>query len=49
MTSPKTEPHSRTEEFTIASEHLLAKVKELVHEGNTRRIIIKNQLEQTKH
>ena len=43
MTGPKAEPRTRTEEFTIAGEHLLAKVKEIVHEGNTRRIIIKNQ------
>ena len=42
MTSPNTGPRTRTEEFTVASEHLLARVKELIHEGNTRRIIIKN-------
>lgn len=34
---------TRTEEFTIRGEELLAKVKELMHEGNIRRIIIKNE------
>jgi len=32
----------RTEEFSITGDELLAKVKELVHEGNVRRLIIKN-------
>jgi hypothetical protein len=31
-----------TEEIRIRGEELLAKVKELVHEGNVRRLIIKN-------
>ena len=30
-------------EFKIEGEKLLAKVKELIHEGNIRRIIIKNE------
>jgi hypothetical protein len=38
---------SRTEEFTITGEALLAKVKELVHEGNIRRITIKDESGQT--
>ena len=33
----------RTEEFHINGEELLAKIKKLVHEGNIRRIIIKNK------
>jgi hypothetical protein len=33
----------RTEEFSINGDELLAKVKELVHEGDVRRIIIKNE------
>ena len=33
----------RTEEFRINGEELLAKIKELIHEGNIRRIIIKNK------
>ncbi len=32
-----------TEEFKIDGEQLLAKVKELIHEGNIRRITIKNE------
>jgi len=33
----------RTEEIRVSGERLVAKVKELVHEGNIRRIIIKNE------
>ncbi len=33
----------RTEEFRVNGEELLAKIKSLVHEGNIRRIIIKNK------
>jgi hypothetical protein len=33
---------TRTEEFRIRGEELLAKAKELVREGNVRRLIIKN-------
>ena len=32
----------RTEQFRISGDELLAKVRELVHEGNVRRIIIRN-------
>lgn len=32
-----------TEEIKISGEQMLAKVKELVHEGNVRRLIIKNE------
>ena len=32
-----------TEEFQTSGEELVGKVKELVHEGNVRRIIIKNE------
>ena len=32
-----------TEEFKIDGEHLLSRVKELIHEGNIRRITIKNE------
>ncbi len=31
------------EEFKVSGEELLAKVKELVHEGNVRRVIIANE------
>ncbi len=33
----------RTEEFRVSGEGLLARCKELVHEGNVRRITIKNE------
>ncbi|HLU83143.1 MAG TPA: DUF4342 domain-containing protein [Trueperaceae bacterium] len=33
---------SHTEEFRVSGEAVLAKVRELVHEGNVRRITIKN-------
>jgi hypothetical protein len=32
-----------TEEFTLNGDEVIAKVKELVREGNIRRIIIKNE------
>ncbi len=33
----------RTEEFRVSGEELLAKVKQLIHEGNLRRVIIKDR------
>jgi hypothetical protein len=33
----------RTEEFRVNGEELIAKIKNLVNEGNIRRIIIKNK------
>jgi hypothetical protein len=33
----------RTEEFRVEGEKLIAKIKELFHEGNIRRIIIKDK------
>lgn len=36
-----------TEEFKIDGEGLLAKVTQLIHEGNIRRIIIKNEKDET--
>jgi len=41
MTTETTPP--RTEEFRINGDELLAKVKELIHAGNIRRIIIRNE------
>jgi len=32
-----------TEEFQVNGEEILEKIKELVHEGNIRRIIIRNE------
>jgi hypothetical protein len=34
--------HKKTE-FKVQAEELLSKIKELIHEGNVRRIIIKNE------
>ena len=33
----------KTEEFRVEGEKLIAKIKELLHEGNIRRIIIKDK------
>jgi hypothetical protein len=33
----------RVQEFTVTGDEVVAKVKELVHEGNVRRLIIKNE------
>jgi Domain of unknown function (DUF4342) len=41
--APGTERPSSTQEFTISGEEVVAKVKELIAEGNIRRIIIKNE------
>ena len=37
------EERTRTEEFEFSGDMLVAKVKELLHEGNIRRMIIKNE------
>ncbi len=37
------EQNYRTEEFTINGEELVTKIKELIHEGNIRRVTIKNE------
>lgn len=44
MTEPEPEParRSRTEEFQVSGEKLVAKLKELVRQGNIRHITIKN-------
>jgi hypothetical protein len=36
------ETPGRTEEFRISGDELLAKVKEIIREGNVRRLMIKN-------
>ena len=38
-----TEGRFRTEEFRVEGEKLIAQVKELLHEGNIRRLIIKDK------
>jgi hypothetical protein len=40
---PTREETTRKEEFKVTSEMLLTRIKELVHEGNVRRIVIKNE------
>ena len=37
------EERIHTEEFRVSGEELLAKIKKIIHEGNIRRIIIKNK------
>lgn len=37
-----TEEYGGTEEHRVSGEGLVAKVKELIHQGNVRRIIVKN-------
>jgi len=37
------EEKARTEEFRVDGEKLIGKVKEVIHEGNIRRIIIKDK------
>jgi hypothetical protein len=40
----KTEPgKSRTEEFKLSGGEILTKIKELIHQGNIRRIILKDE------
>ena len=34
---------THTEEIHVSGEELISKIKELVHEGNIRRVIIKNE------
>jgi hypothetical protein len=37
----------RTEEFHVSGEELLSKIRELIHEGNVRRLVIRNPEGQT--
>jgi len=43
MENDMTETNNRTEEFQINGDEVIAKLKELLHEGNIRRISIKNE------
>lgn len=43
MPTPTINDSVHTEEHTVSSENLLARVKEIIHSGNTRRIIIKSE------
>ena len=40
---PKDEANTRTQEFKVTGDAVVGKLKELLHEGNVRRIIIKNE------
>ena len=37
------EQHVRTEEFHVSGDTLVAKIKELVQEGNVRRVVLDNE------
>lgn len=39
----ETEEKTHVEEFQLSGEAIIAKVKELAHEGNVRRILLKNE------
>jgi len=41
--APKDGPTPRTEEFKVSGGELINKIKELLHEGNIRRIILKDE------
>lgn len=38
-----TQNHTRTEEFKLDGGRVLDKIKDLIHQGNIRRIILKNE------
>lgn len=42
-TNKKNQAEARSEQFKLYGHELLAKIKELIKEGNVRRIIIKNE------
>lgn len=37
------EPKTRSEEFKLSGSEVIGKVKELLHEGNIRRIVVKHE------
>lgn len=41
--SEETAEKANTEEFRVKGDELVTKIKELLHEGNIRRIIVKNE------
>jgi hypothetical protein len=43
MPDEKTGGKTRSEEFKISGNEILNKIKELIHEGNIRRIILKDE------
>jgi hypothetical protein len=43
MAEKKTTGKTRTEEFKLSGGEIINKIKELIHQGNIRRIIFKNE------
>jgi Domain of unknown function (DUF4342) len=43
MTDEKKNEKKRSEEFKISGSEILSKIKDLIHEGNIRRIILKDE------
>jgi hypothetical protein len=43
MAEPASEKKTKTEEFKVSGGEILNKIKELLHEGNIRRIILKDE------
>ena len=43
MTEEKKDTKTRFEEFRVSGNEVLGKVKEIIHEGNVRRIIFKDE------
>ena len=43
MTTETSQDRTRTEEFKVEGGKVLDKIKELIHQGNIRRIILKNE------
>ena len=37
------EPNTKKEEFKVRGEDVMKKIKEIIHQGNIRRIILKNE------
>ena len=38
---------SEWEEFQVSADDLVGRVKELIHEGNIRRVVVRNEKEET--
>ena len=47
MTTDPTQDRTRTEEFKLEGGKVLDKIKDLIHQGNIRRIILKNEAGKT--
>ena len=47
MTNDTTQDRTRTEEFKLEGGKVLDKIKDLIHQGNIRRIILKNEAGKT--